>query len=390
MDWSDEHYYDGPAIKVGAGVLGYEAIEAAYDNNLVLVTGECPTVGLAGGYTQGGGHSALSTSFGLAADQTLEFEVVVASGEVVKASRTENSDLYWALSGGGGGTYGVVTSLTVRAHPEATIGGASLQMAAAYTTEDNFYEAVSAFHDMLPAMTDQGAMVVYYVSNAVFVINPITVYNSTAAYVRDVVLAPFTAKLAELGIPATVKYSELSYRDHYDTYMGPLPNGHVAVEYQFGSRLIPRHLLESDNPSFQAALRNLTTHGVLAVGSAADYSVTNRNNAVHPAWKTTTVHLQLTTPWDSAPNAWSTMVNSQEQMTREFVPQLVDVAPESGAYFNEGDFREPNWQQTFFGSNYQALLEVKQKWDPESVFYVLKGVGSDAWTVAEDGRMCRA
>ena len=75
---------------------------------LVVVTGECPTVGLAGGYTQGGGHSALSTQFGLGADQTLEFEVVTAAGKVVTASRSENSDLFWALSGGGAGNYGVV------------------------------------------------------------------------------------------------------------------------------------------------------------------------------------------------------------------------------------------------------------------------------------------
>lgn len=82
---------------MGAGIQGYEAIEAAQAQGLVAVGGECPTVGLAGGYTQGGGHSALSTSFGLGADQTLEWEVVTASGEVVTASRTQNVDLYWAL-----------------------------------------------------------------------------------------------------------------------------------------------------------------------------------------------------------------------------------------------------------------------------------------------------
>ena len=54
-------------------------------------------VGVPGGYTQGGGHSALSTSFGLAADQTLEWEVVTAGGKLVTASRTQNADLYWAL-----------------------------------------------------------------------------------------------------------------------------------------------------------------------------------------------------------------------------------------------------------------------------------------------------
>ena len=95
-DWSDKHY-KGKAIKMGAGVQGFEAMAAAAAQGLVSVGGECPTVGVAGGYTQGGGHSALSTSFGLGADQTLEWEVVTASGKLVTASRTENEDLYWAL-----------------------------------------------------------------------------------------------------------------------------------------------------------------------------------------------------------------------------------------------------------------------------------------------------
>ena len=383
--------YSGPAMKIGAGVLGYEMLQTAHNNGFVAVTGECPTVGVAGGYTQGGGHSALSTSFGLAADQTLEFEVVTALGLIVTASPTQNSDLYWALSGGGPGTYGVVISATVKVYPEATVGGASIQIAAAYTTPTNFNMALSEFHAMLPNMTDQGAMVVYYVNSAIFVINPVTVYNSTAAYVRDVVLAPFLAVLTELAIPAAISFTELSYYDHYNTYMGPLPYGNLGVEeYQFGSRLIPRSVLEENNDAFQTVLQNLTAHGVLAVGSSASYAkpAGGLKNSVLPAWRDTTVHLQLTTPWsETAP--WSDMVAAQMVMTNEFVPQLTAITPNSGAYMNEADFRQPNWQQTFFGANYPALLAVKQKWDPFSVLYGLSLVGSEAWTVGTDGRMCR-
>ena len=129
-EWSDE-YYQGSAVTIGAGVFGYEILEAATLEGKVVVGGECPTVGLAGGYTQGGGNSALSTEFGLAADQTLVFQVVTAAGNVVTASRTENSDLYWALSGGGGGNYGIVVSMTVKTYPDAPVAGAGLQFAAA-------------------------------------------------------------------------------------------------------------------------------------------------------------------------------------------------------------------------------------------------------------------
>ncbi len=57
---------------------------------------------------------------------------------------------------------------------------------------------------------------------------------------------------------------------------------------------------------------------------------------------------------------------------------------------NEADFQQPNWQQTFFGSNYPTLLSIKKKYDPNSLFYGLRLVGSEAWTVANNGRMCPA
>ena len=107
VDYNSTHY-TGKAIRLGAGVQGFEAYDAANASGLVVVGGECPTVGLAGGYSQGGGHSALASKYGLGADQTLEFEVVDGTGTFRRANRYENADLYWALSGGGGGTYGVV------------------------------------------------------------------------------------------------------------------------------------------------------------------------------------------------------------------------------------------------------------------------------------------
>ncbi|KAH8900512.1 isoamyl alcohol oxidase [Thozetella sp. PMI_491] len=391
LDWND-HLYTGKAMKIGAGILGYEAVEAASAQNLTVVTGECPTVGVAGGYTQGGGHSAMSTAFGLGADQALEFEMVTTNGTVVTANAAQHSDLFWALSGGGGGTFGIITALSIRAHPDLTIGGATLTISSAYTTQENFVKAVTGFHSMLPNMTDHGASVVYVISNTFLQIKPVTVYNSTAEYVQNVVLGPFTTLLAELGVPALLtSYTSLQSFNHYNTYMGPLPYGHVTVEaYQFGSRLIPRETLETNNDAFVSALLNLTANGITAAGSAADYSQHYPGvlNAVLPAWRNTTVHLQITTPWSDTAS-WEDMINAQIRMTNEFVPQLEAVAPNSGVYLNEGDFRTPHWKKDFYGVNYERLLAIKRVWDPDCLLYGLKNVGSDMWTVKDDGRMCR-
>jgi hypothetical protein len=386
-------YYSGPAVKIGAGVVGYEILEAASAKGLVVVGGECPTVGIAGGYTQGGGHSALSTQFGLGADQTLQFEVVTAAGDLVTASRTQNSDLYWALSGGGAGNYGVVVSMTVKTYPGAMVSGATLKFAAAYTTQDIFYQAISEFHTLLPAMVDNGTTVIYYFNSAYFVINPVTAYNKTSAQVQAI-LSPFINTLNSLKIPFQVSYNESpNYREHYNTYMGPLPYGNIgAEEYQFGGRLVPRSVIQNNNAALQSVYRNVTQHGVLLVGVSLDVSAPARtgkvSNAVLPAWRDALVHTYFTTAWNStAP--WSQMVHDQQVMTDEFVPQLEAVTPNSGAYMNEADFNQPDFQNVFYGANYPALLAIKQKWDPKSFFYGIKGVGSEVWNVANDGRMCR-
>lgn len=389
--WNDQ-YYSGPSVTIGAGVIGYEVLEAANAQGLTVVSGECATVGLAGGFTQGGGHSALSTTFGLAADQTLSFDVVTANGDIVTASATENSDLYWALSGGGGGTYGVVVSMTVRAYSAKPVGGAVMQLLAGSTTPEKFAAAVSAFHSLMPAMIDAGAMVVFLQNTQYLVLKPVTVWDSNATYVKDVVLGPFAKALVDLGITPPIAYSTLSYRDHYDRYFGPLPRGSFEVNrYQFGGRLIPRDVAVNKNKDLVKTYNELTASGVLLAGSSANYArqVKGPDNAVMPAWRNTITQLQLITNWDStAP--WANMEAAQKRMTEEFMPKIEAITPGSGSYMNEADFRQERWQDVFFGKNFPKLDQIKRKWDPENVFYILKGVGSDKWSVGKDGRMCRA
>ena len=84
--------------------------------NVVVVGGSAKSVGAAGGYVQGGGHSLLSPKYGLAVDNVLEVDVVIADGTLLTANKCSNSDIFWALRGGGAGTFGVVTRIIYKAH----------------------------------------------------------------------------------------------------------------------------------------------------------------------------------------------------------------------------------------------------------------------------------
>ncbi|KAL4864586.1 hypothetical protein BDV12DRAFT_176023 [Aspergillus spectabilis] len=390
INWTDPTY-SGPAYKLGSGVQGYQVLDVTHAQGHVVVGGECPTVGLAGGYTQGGGHSALSTNFGLGADQTLAFEVVTSCGKVVTASRTNNTDLYWALSGGGAGNYGVVLSVTVKAYPSAIVSGASLAFSTVNMTSDRFIKAVAHFHRLLPAMVDAGTTVIYQVLPGSFLLNPVTAYNKTTAEV-EAILAPFFAELEDLEIPYKVSYTEYdSYYDHYDHYMGPLPNGNLGVgEFTYGGRLLPRTSVEANATEIASVLYNFTSQGVVAVGVGLDVSKTNDvPNAIFAPWREALVTMQFGISWNNtAP--WAQSLAGQKHMTENLVPQIEAVTPGSGSYQNEADFNQPNWKEAFFGSNYETLARIKASWDPNNVFYALKGVGSDYWTVSESGRMCKA
>ena len=74
----------------------------------------------------------------------------------------------------------------------------------------------------------------------------------------------------------------------------------------------------------------------------------------------------------------------QANMTTKLVPILANLTqePDSGAYSNEADFNEPDFQTTLFGPNYPKLLEIKKKYDPNGLFIVRAGVGSEEWDVS--------
>ncbi len=100
---------------VAAGTLLVQLDHATARHGLVAVTGNCPTVGVAG-FLLGGGNSFISRRFGLACDNLISARVITPSGTILRASTHENEELFWALRGAGGGNFGIVTEVKIRLH----------------------------------------------------------------------------------------------------------------------------------------------------------------------------------------------------------------------------------------------------------------------------------
>ncbi|KAF2678710.1 6-hydroxy-D-nicotine oxidase [Lentithecium fluviatile CBS 122367] len=386
-DWSDADYA-GKAVKIGAGAQGFEILQAAQKAGLVVVTGECPTVGIGGGYTLSGGHSPLSTAFGLSADNTLEFEVVTADGKFVRASPSSPNyaDLFWALSGGGAGNYGVVTSVTLRAHPDKVTSGASFTIA---QPEIDTSAVINAWHSTLPQIIDSGTQATYLATTSYATVHSLSGYNRTQADIEKT-LEPFIKLMAAMDITLKPNYTQFdSYHDHYLHYYGPLPAGAFGGA---GNQLMGGRLLLRDTvPNVGSAVNATMQLGVQFIGQAQNVSrfANPSKRAVLPQWRDALVMSAYSLPYDDN-MPFSAMEARQDFITDTVMPIVEKVTPNAGAYINEADYQQKDWQDVFYGSNYPRLLAVKKKYDPKGIFFNKIAVGSEKWVVRDDGRMCKA
>jgi hypothetical protein len=157
---------------------------------------------------------------------------------------------------------------------------------------------------------------------------------------------------------------------------------------QIGGRLIPRSLVLSSNPSLTTAFRSIASHNTGFSGLALSASISPTNpNSVNPVWRGTLFNMVVYTLFDY--QDWQANLDNQALMTDTLLPELEALTPGGGVYLNEGDSNDPNWQQTFYGANYAQLKTVKEKYDPEQLFYAFTGVGSDEWEVRTDRRLCK-
>ncbi|KAF5026926.1 hypothetical protein F66182_956 [Fusarium sp. NRRL 66182] len=388
--------YNGPAIKLGAGTRAFEALNVAHDNGLRVISGNCPTMGVVGGYLLGGGSGPLSSFHGMAADQTLEFEVVTAAGDTIVASPTENTDLYWALSGGGGGTYGVVVSVTIRAFEDGRIGGASLSFSRQNVSTGTVYTMMEDLIDAVPALIDAGMQFGWTITRTAFSLGPITAPGFTVEQLRAA-MGPFTTKLNESGIEYQLDVTSFpTYKDHFEHYLGPTPAGIYRADAMAGSRLIPRESLAANRTALAQAARNITENSFSIVTFIAANNTESPTkqpiapNAVVPQWRRAAILALVTLPWNfTIPH--DEMLGRQRDLQQSVVPQLRNVVPsDAGTYLNEAEVGNENWKQDFFGENYDRLLEIKRAHDPADLFYAEYAVGSDAWYRAPEGRLCRA
>ncbi len=409
-----------PAVSVGAGAIWMHVYAAVtVKAGRYVQGGGCTTVGVAG-LIQSGGFGTFSKRYGLAAAGLLEAEIVTADGTARIANTCTNPDLFWGLKGGGGGSLGVVTRLTLRTRELPDFFGAVQTTIRA--TSDTAYrrligQVIAFYADNLlnPHWGEQlilrrdNTLVVRMVfqdlmqDQADAVWRPF--FDSVASAPRDflVAQAPLVVAIPARNIwdaallkriPGLVVADDRpGAREGNVTWAGDARQAGQFL-HGFDSAWLPAALLHASSRDRLAdALFAATRHWGFELhvnkglaGAPADDIAAARDTAMNPAVLDA---FALAIFGAEGPPAYPGVAGHEPDVVTarrqagaidRAMAEIKKLVPDAGSYVSESNFFERDWQRSYWGSSYPRLLTVKDAYDPDGLFFVHHGVGSERWS----------
>jgi FAD/FMN-containing dehydrogenase len=336
------------------GVVWAELNDAAAEHGLAVTGGAISTTGIAG-YTLGGGLGWLMAKHGLAADNLLAVELVTAAGDVLHVDASSHPDLHWALRGGGG-NFGVATAFTYRMHPLTTIvGGLVVHPVDAGAEMFRFYrDAIAGASDDLSVF----AVLAHAPDGSGTKIAAMAVFHTGDEAEAERELEPFTT----WGSPLVVEVGPMPYPVMNTLLDAGYPAG--ACNYWLSSftRGLPDQLIDTAVERFATVPSPMTAilfehfHGAVTRIAVGDAAVPHRDEG----W-----NLLL-------PSVWLDPADTEANVswTKETFAAL---QPHFGAgrWLNYlGDDQGDDAIRNAYGPNYDRLVEVKRRYDPENVFHL--------------------
>ncbi|KAL8378057.1 hypothetical protein RB595_008650 [Gaeumannomyces hyphopodioides] len=394
---------DGAAITAGAGTEMLEAYAATAPLGLTAVGGNGRTVAL-GGFVTGGGHSILSPRHGLAVDHVLEAEMVDPSGRLLTLNECTNEELFYAVRGGGGSTFGVLTSITIGTVPSPQMIGLRFSI----TTEaanPHVFDMVAYFLSRVPDLLEAGVSGYPVIHHKVSsLVGPGDTGRDSSGIVGNVamldtdrpsdILAPFEALFSHINStwPGFSSTSNTTYYpSFYSWYLDnfdPTPAGHSLLAV---SRLLDKEAITTNVTATKLAFQKLVEGGSAGAYMVSGEGVWNARprggrTAVNPRWREAYLHAATGIQFPSGSPEAASAASARAKTWAAALGQL--GASGEGAYINEAHPDEDDWQRLFWGANYRDLLRTKRAVDPDDVFWCHPCVGSEGWGLV-DGRLCK-
>ncbi len=409
-----------PAVTAGAGAIWMHVYDAVTTKaGRYVQGGGCATVGVAG-LVQSGGFGSFSKNYGTAAAALLEAEVVTADGAVRIANACTNPDLFWGLKGGGGGSLGVVTRLTLRTRELPNFFGV-VNATIRATSDAAFRRLIGqfiAFYNDSLFNRHWGESVSFNRRNTLRIGMEFLGMDQRQA---SEVWRPFFDRLAKspqdfalASAPVVVSVPAQQYWN--PTYLEQAPGVVIADDrpgapagnvfwaddqgqagqflHGYQSTWLPASLLgdgqrERLADALFASSRQwqMALHFNKGLAGAPDEALAAaRDTAMNPAVLDA---FALAIIGAEGPPAFPGIAGHEPDLARarqdagaidRAMKTLLPLTAGGGSYVSESNFFERGWQQSFWGRNYARLQRVKAHCDPDGLFFVHHGVGSEAWS----------
>lgn len=200
------------------------------------------------GWATGGGHGLATGEYGMGADNIIEALIVTPTSEVLTANACQNEDIFWAIRGGGGGTFGVILSVTVKAYPmpSTTLMGFDIS-AKKSTSTKTWWELVAQIHGQLARLQDSGLHGYYTMSGPPLAFTGALLLYNEANGAAEKLIAPLRNMLSAANATARSQITREWVPSWYDLVKTMPAIENVGTERSIrSSRLIPRRAVEKD------------------------------------------------------------------------------------------------------------------------------------------------
>jgi FAD/FMN-containing dehydrogenase len=343
---------------VGAGLNQMEAVIGLGTAGFAAPTGTEGSVGLTGA-TLGGGLGLLTRIYGMASDNLLSAEVVIASAdggaEVVTADQQNNPDLLWALRGAGNGNFGIVTSLTYRIHPLAQ----AVYIVATWTGIDDLEAVIEAWQRSAPYV-DNRLTSQLEIEGAGFALHAALASGSEAE--ASQLLSP----VLSIGSPDIV-VQDGSWPEIYTDFQIPIEED--PANWKFNSQFItdplPPEAIRIIG-TFMAKAPAGCNYFTNAFGGAVRTSEPSGGSAF--AHRDALYYAEPGAGWGVRGGAPTTDEEAATVLgwVAEFSEAMAPYV--NGAYVNVPNVGMADWEHAYWGPNVERLRKIKAAYDPENVF----------------------
>ncbi|KAH9883436.1 hypothetical protein F4778DRAFT_766808 [Xylariomycetidae sp. FL2044] len=370
---------DSPAVTIGGAARS------------TVVGGGSSSVSV-GGYITGGGHSLLAPRYGLAADQVLQLDLVTPMGEILTANECQNQDLFWAMRGGGGSTFGVMTSMvagelglfTPDLKRDLHIGTCPPTVLSQFPVPRrpggvSGYSVITRQLHRARRRQQQRSCPPPSASpaSATELVLPLDTQDTGRHALAS--SRPSSTTRTGRGPPPdhpVVPGLSASFWDWFQSHDDPSETGY---DLYVGSRLLGADALTADPAAVAAAFKALGGTAYLVAGRGGAGCQAQRRGERRLSgleWKAWCMPDSVFT--NILPFCFFPFLNSKTGSRSSPLDPAAraHALEEVNARNNPG---EPDWQHAFWGDNYRRLLQIKRRVDPVDVLWCHPCVGNDRW-----------